>query len=78
MDNEAPGGQTHAQRVRRGRKKSNLKFPRGSKYDWPANLGELFEWYSDEMTDLSRAAQLRIQEATRIYCLVKDCQSANR
>lgn len=63
--------QTHTERIRQGRgRKASLKLPPGSKSDWPANLGELLEWYSDEVTDISRAAQLRTQQATKI---VADC-----
>jgi hypothetical protein len=63
---------THAERVRRrgGVKKSSLVLPPNSKYDWPANLSELLEWYGHEITDVSRAAQMRIAAATKI---VDDC-----
>ena len=71
MVDETSKKETHADRVRQVRgRKSTLKLPPDAKSDWPANLGELLEWYSDEVTDISRATQLRMQEATRI---VADC-----
>jgi hypothetical protein len=67
MVGESSQKQTHAARVRRrSGKKSNQGLPPGSKYDWPANLNELLEWYSDEVFDVSRAAQMRIHAATKI------------
>jgi len=63
---------THAGRVRRhgGIKKTSLVLPPDAKDDWPLNLRELLEWYGHQVTDVSKAAQLRITEATRI---VDDC-----
>lgn len=64
--------ETHAALVRRrgGVKKSSLVLSPDSKYDWPKNLAELLEWYGHEITDVNRAAQMRIAAATRI---VDDC-----
>jgi hypothetical protein len=57
----------HAERIRRRRpKKPNLNLSPDSKYDWPANFGELIEWYTYEVEDITRAAQLRIKDATAL------------
>jgi hypothetical protein len=66
MAKEPPENQTtHAERVQRNRhKKPSLKLPPDSKYDWPKDLGELVEWYTHEVEDITRAAQLRIKDAT--------------
>jgi hypothetical protein len=62
---------THAERLGPGGfKKSSLTLPSDAKGDWPLNLKELLEWYTREVEDISRAAQLRIREATKI---VTDC-----
>jgi hypothetical protein len=67
MAEESTGKESHAERVgRSGVRKSSLRLPRDSTKDWPANLGELLEWYGHEVTDVNRAAQLRIQEATEL------------
>lgn len=67
MAEESPENETHAERVRRSRNtKSGQVLPPGSKYDWPRNLNELLEWYGLEVEDVSKAAQLRIQEATKL------------
>jgi hypothetical protein len=72
MAEESPPSGEHAERVRRrgGVRKSSLVLSPDSKYDWPANLGELLEWYGHEITDVNRAAQMRIASATKI---VDDC-----
>jgi hypothetical protein len=71
MAEESPENQTHVERVRRAKNpKSGQALPPGSKFDWPKNLNELLEWYSLEVEDVSKAAQLRIQEATK---LMDDC-----
>lgn len=57
--------QGHAERIRKARtKKPSLKLPPDSKYDWPKTLGEVIEWYTHEVEDITRAAQLRIKDAT--------------
>jgi hypothetical protein len=66
MPEESPGNEIHAERVRQSRH----ALPPGSKRDWPKNLSELLEWLGLEVEDVSKAAQLRLQEATKV---VSDC-----
>ena len=66
MGEESLDKETRAERVgRSGMKKSSLRLPRHSAKDWPANLGELLEWYSHEVTDVNRAAEIRVRDATK-------------
>jgi hypothetical protein len=71
MSEESPEEKpTHAERVRGRRKKPSLRLPPDSPHDWPKNFNELVEWYSHEVEDITRAAQMRIQEAS---AFVDDC-----
>jgi hypothetical protein len=59
--------QTHADRVRQARSNRSLRsLPSDSQEKWPANLGELLEWYTNEVEDVTRAAQLRLRNATKV------------
>ncbi len=68
MADESP--ETHAERVTGRRKKSSLTLPPDSPHDWPKNFTELVEWYTHEVEDIARAAQIRLQEAS---AFVDDC-----
>lgn len=58
---------SHAGRVGNKRKNRSLKvLPSGSKGEWPANLGELMEWHTNEVEEVLRAAQLRLRDSARI------------
>lgn len=58
---------THTQRVgRRNRNRSLQVRSSNSHDDWPANLGELLEWYTNEVQDVTRAAQVRLENASQI------------
>jgi hypothetical protein len=58
---------THAERVRRKRANRSLKvLPSGSKDQWPANLGELLEWHTTEVDEVTRAARLRLLDTATI------------
>ena len=67
VEESLPKKQTHAERV--GPKKRNRSLrvlPADSQGNWPANLGELLEWYTNEVEDVTRAAQLRLRSATKV------------
>ncbi len=68
MSEETPAEPpSHASRARKtGRNRSLKVLPTDSKEAWPANLGELLEWYTNEVEDVTRAAQLRLRHATKV------------
>lgn len=58
---------SHAERVGRKRKNRSLKvLPSGSKDEWPANLGELLEWHTNEVEEVMRAAQMRLRDSAKV------------
>jgi hypothetical protein len=67
-DEESPEPKTrYAERIPRRRASRSLKvLPSAAKDEWPANLGELLEWHADEVEEVMRAAQLRLQDSTKI------------
>jgi hypothetical protein len=67
MGSEGPERHTHAERVRRKRVSRSLKvLPSDAKEQWPANLGELLEWHTNEVEEVMRAAQLRLRDSANI------------
>jgi hypothetical protein len=58
---------THAERVQRKRSNRSLKvLPSGTQEQWPANLGELLDWHTNEVEEVMRAAQLRLRDSAKI------------
>jgi hypothetical protein len=57
----------HTERVKRKNTNRSLKvLPSGSKDEWPANLGELLEWHTNEVEEVMRAAQLRLRDSAKV------------
>lgn len=57
----------HAERVRRKMANRSLKvLPSGSKEQWPANLGELLDWHTNEVEEVMRAAQMRLRDSAKV------------
>jgi hypothetical protein len=67
-EEESPGDKSsHASRVGRKRQNRSLKILQsGSKNEWPANLGELLEWHTNEVEEVMRAAQMRLRDSVTV------------
>jgi hypothetical protein len=58
---------THAESVRRPKRDRSLRqVSKNSGKEWPANFGELLEWYSKEVQEVTTAAQTRLQHASEV------------
>ena len=68
MDDNSPEEKPlHAEKVRRARPNRSLRvLPSDAREQWPANFGEVLEWYTNEVEDVTRAAQLRLRNASKV------------
>lgn len=68
MAEESPEDKlSHAERVGRKRQNRSLQLLRfDSKKRWPATLGELLEWHTNEVEEVMRAAQLRLRDSAKV------------
>jgi hypothetical protein len=68
MDDNSPEDKPqHAEKVRRVKPNRSLRLlPSNAREAWPANFGEVLEWYTNEVEDVTRAAQLRLRNAAQV------------
>jgi hypothetical protein len=58
---------THAESVRRPKRNRSLRvLPKVTNENWPANLGELIDWYTGEVAETTKAAEMRLQDASKV------------